>query len=154
MLNAFKVLNFDDSAFFVNKLTRRYHNFIRTMVEHQAFKGFTGYLLGVDQLKYTGSWMFDMFAIASVFGWIAFIIFTVVLFIRYASYYKNSDDDKTSKIMLLAVILSIMLFTGTCYNSTPYFDNNEYLPLFFLSPFIVLIFFYGYMGKNEEEIKA
>lgn len=154
VLSGFKVFQFDENAFFVNKLTRRYHNFIRTMVEHQAFKGFTGYLLGVDQLKYTGSWMFDMFAIASVFGWIAFILFTVVLFIRYASYYKNSDDDKTSKILLLAVILSIMLFTGTCYNSTPYFDNNEYLPLFFLAPFIVLIFFYGYMGKNEEEIKA
>ena len=154
VLSGFKVFQFDENVFFINKLTRRYHNFIRTMVEHEAFKGFTGYLLGVDRLKYTGSWMFDMFAIGSRFGWIAFIIFVVVIFIRFVSYYKTSGDDKTSKILLLGVILSLMLFSGACYNSKPYFNNNEYLPLFFLSPFIVLIFLYGYMGKNEEEIKV
>lgn len=153
MLSAFKVFQFDDNSFFINRLTREYHDFIRTMVEHQSYKGFTGYLLGVDKLKYTGSWMFDMLAIASVFGWIAFVVFVVATFIRFVSYYKTSDDDKTSKLLLLGIILTTLLLSGTCFSSTPYFNNDEYLLVFFLSIFMILIFFYGYMGKNEEEIK-
>ena len=46
MLSGFNVLNLEENAFFVNKLTRKYHNFIRTMVEHKVYNGFTPYLIG------------------------------------------------------------------------------------------------------------
>ncbi len=152
ILNAW--FSWTEVSFFVNKLTRKYYTFIDTLVTAKSFKGFTGYTLGIDKLKYTGSWMFDMLAIGSVFGWVAFIIFVVVIIVRYVSYYKSSEDDKTSKLLLLGIVLSMLLFSGTCYNSTPYYETKEYLPLFFLAPFLVVIFFYGYMGKNEEEIKV
>ena len=143
-----------ESSFFVNKLTRKYHNFVNTFVYAKAFKGFTGYTLGLDKLKYTGSWMFDMVAIGSIFGWFAFLIFVVVMIVRFISYYKTSNDNKASKLLLLGMILAILLFSGACYSSVPYYENTEYLPLLFLTPFMVTIFFYGYMGKNEEEIKV
>ena len=148
------VFKFTESSFLINKLTRKYYNFVDTIITTKAYKGFTGYTLGHDKLKFTGSWMFDMIAIASIFGWIAFLIFVVVIFIRFVSYYKSSDDDKASKILLLGMIISFLLFSGACYNSTPYFETKEYLPLFFIAPFMLLAFFYGYMGKNEEEIKV
>ena len=152
VLNAW--FDWSKGSFFVNKLTRRYHTFISTLVTTKAYKGFTGYTIGIDKLKYTGSWMFDMLAIGSIFGWIVFIVFVVVMFVRYVSYYKTSDDDKASKLLLLGIVLSMLLFSGACYNSMPYYENNGYLPLFFLAPFIIVIFFYGYIGKNEEEIKV
>ena len=148
------VFKFTEGGFLVNKLTRKYYNFVDTVITTKAYKGFTGYTIGHDKLKFTGSWMFDVIAIASIFGWIAFLIFVVVIFIRFVSYYKSSDDDKASKILLLGMIISFLLFSGACYNSTPYFETKEYLPLFFIAPFMLLAFFYGYMGKNEEEIKV
>ena len=152
ILNAW--FGWSQGSFFVNKLTRKYHAFVDTLVTAKSFKGFTGYTIGIDKLKYTGSWMFDMVAIGSIFGWIAFIILVVVVFVRYVSYYKSSEDDKTSKLLLLGMILAMLLFSGACYNSAPYYETKEYLPLFFLTPFMLLVFFYGYMGKNEEEIKV
>lgn len=145
---------FTEGAFLVNKLTRKYYNFVDTIVSAKAYKGFTGYTLGLDKLKYTRSWMFDMIAIASIFGWIAFVVFVVVIIVRYVSYYKSSDDDKTSKILLIGMILSLLLFSGACYDSMPFYETAEYLPLFFLAPFMLIVFFFGYMGKNDEEIEV
>ena len=154
MLSGFKLLHLENTSFFFNKLTRKYHNFIRAMVDHKTYNGFTGYLLGQDNLKFTGSWMFDMFAIVGVFGWVAFLIFVVVMFIRYVNYFKSSNDDFSSKVIILGIILGLLLFSGASYDSMPYFENALYVPMFFLSPFIILLFIYGYIGKNEEAIKV
>ncbi len=153
MLSGFNILNLEENAFFVNKLTRKYHNFIRTMVEHNVYNGFTPYLIGEDRMKFTGSWMFDLFAISTVFGWISFIGFVVVLFIRYKKYFKDSQNDTSSKILLLGIILSTLLFLGTSYKSIVLVESGSYNPMFFLTPFIILVFIFGYIGKNEEEIK-
>lgn len=145
--------NFALNKFFnANRVIGKFHKITRAMVDSKCINGFTPMLIGRDSITLSGSWLFDMFPIAQLFGWIAFIVFIVVIFIRFAKYAKSSEDDLSSKVLLMGVVLSIILFSGVCYNSTPFLDNENYLPLFFIAPFILLIFVSGYIGENKEEI--
>ena len=154
MFGAFKIFNIEENTFFVNKLTRKYYLFVRTMSEYRTYNGFNGFLIGNDKFNFTVSWMFELLAVSTVFGWLSFIVFIVLIFVRYAKYIKESNDDICSKMLLVSIVLGFLLITGTCYNSMPYYEKTLYVPLFYLSPFIIILFIYGYIGKNEEEIRA
>ena len=138
-----------NKLFNTNMFSKSYKQIIETTFSHKYFYGFSGYLIGVDSLKLSGSWLFDFLLIAQLDGLILFILFIVLLFVRYVQYYKTSKDDKHSKVMLLGFILSILLVTLVGYNSMPSSVNGKYFPIFLMSPFLVLLVIYGYLGREE-----
>lgn len=138
-----KIFNANDFSAACNRI-------IYAALTNKYFSGFTGYLIGQDSLTLSGSWLFDMLLIAQLLGLVCFITFVVLMFVRYVQYYKTSEDDKTSKIMLLVFILSIFLITLVGYNSMPSSVNEKYFPIFFTSPFLILLIIFGYIGKKEE----
>lgn len=144
--------NFLNKLFNTNRVFVKYRNIVRAMADTKVFGGFTGFLIGNDSIVLSGSWLFDMFAIGQVTGWITFIIFVVINFVRYKEYYSKSDNDKVSKILVMSVILIFLVFTLTGYNSTPYFENSLSKIIFFVTPFYIVLFLFGYTGENEEEI--
>lgn len=153
LANAIADNEFLNRFFVTNRVINKHFGIVRSMADNNCLNGFTPYLVGNDTLTLSGSWFFDMFAIGQVFGWVCFIIFVVVIFIRFFKYAKESDDSFDSKVMVISLILGFLLFITVGYNSMPYFENTLYLPVFFLSPFVLIMFLYGYMGNNEEEIK-
>jgi quinol-cytochrome oxidoreductase complex cytochrome b subunit len=138
-----------NKIFNANDFSKSYQLIIKEFFENNYFSGFTGYLIGKDNVRLSGSWLFDMLMIAQVFGWVCFIAFIVLLFVRYVQYFKTSTDDKISKVLLLGFILSIVTVTFVGYNSVPSSVNSKYFPIFFMAPFLLLLVFYGYMGKQE-----
>ena len=143
---------FLNKLFNTNRIIRKYHNIVRAMVDYDAYRGFTGYLAGRDSVVFSGSWLFDIFPMAQVFGWFTFIIFVVITFIRFAEYCKlNHSDDLLDKVLVISTILAFFLFTIAGYDSMPYFESGEYLPLVFVTPFMIILFMFGYEGESEEE---
>ena len=162
MLNAFDVQPLADgikNAKFFNRLfnTNRYSKYAKQILssvfQGKLFTGFTGYLIGQDSLKLSGSWLFDTLLIAQFFGWICFIGFVVLIFVRYVQYYKTSEDEKASKILLLTFILSVLLITLIGYNSIPSSNNAVYFPIYLIAPFLLLLVIFGYLGKGKKEVK-
>ena len=149
--NAIECSPFFNRLFNANRVIGKYHNLIREMSNSKAFSGFTGYLVGNDSVTLSGSWLFDMFAIAGIFGWAVFVVFIILIFVRYFHYCKVNKDDLISKVLVIGVILSFILFTIAGYNSMPYLDNYGYSLMVFMSPFLILLFMYGYIGDREEE---
>ena len=145
--------NFLTRLFETNRIVSRYFIIIRAFADSGANFGFTPYLIGQDSIMLSGSWLFDMIAIAQVFGWVFFVCFVVLLIVRYVQYYKKSSDDKISKILLLGFIVGVLVTSLFRYDSTPYFRNKTYLPLYFTVPFILLMFIFGYIGGDKEEVK-
>lgn len=158
-LNALGILHLDGNGalsviFGENGFLGRYHDILAPINgDTKHLDGYDGFLVGEDALSFSGSWLFDMAGIAQLYGWLCFIAFVVILFIRYAIYYKTTKNPLIVKIMLMGFILGLLLCTLVSYRSIPYYETKEYLPVFFISPFIILLFIYGYMGKNEEEQK-
>ncbi len=142
---------FLNKLFNTNKVIRKYHDLIRTMVDCKGYRGFTGYLAGKDSVTFSGSWLFDMIPFAQIFGWATFIIFVSVFFVRFAQYFKTSSNDTAIKILLFSVVLSFFAFTIAGYDSMPYLENSKYLPLIFIAPFVIIVFIFGYIGENSEE---
>lgn len=142
---------FLNRLFINNKILRKYHNFIRAMSDCNGYRGFTGYLIGRDAITFTGSWFFDLFALSQIFGWAVFVIFVVVMFVRFANFFKTSNKDFASKMLLFGIALAFFVFTIAGYNSQPFFENTLYVPFMFVSPFLIVLFIFGYVGENAEE---
>ena len=121
------------------------------MADSNGYRGFTGYLIGRDNIVFTGSWVFDLFAIGQIFGWIIFIIFVILMFARFTNFFKTSNNDFSSKMLLFGVTLAFFAFTIAGYNSQPFFENTLYVPFIFVAPFLMILFIYGYVGENSEE---
>lgn len=143
--------DFLSRLFIHNRVVSKYFYLVRAMSEGSYFRGFTGYLIGQDNLALSGSWLFDMFAIAQIYGWLGFIIFVVLYVVRSKYYLQESSDEQNSKMMVFGISLTFLLFTLVCYNSMPYFTESTYVPFTLTAPFVILLFLFGYMGHYEEE---
>lgn len=145
---------FFNKIFNDNRYSKAYKDIISTVFKEKLFTGFTGYLIGKDSLVLSGSWLFDTLLIGQLFGWVFFITFVVLIFVRYVQYYKVSKEEKSSKVLLLCFILSTLLITLVGYNSIPSANNELYFPIYLIAPFLVLLIIYGYLGKDNKEEKT
>jgi hypothetical protein len=111
-------------------------------------------------LTFSGSWLFDNFMTSGVFGGIAFIGMLISGIKNLVSYYKNSNDNKPEKVLLIAFIAGLLSSGIILYDGSPFIFESTLTPIYLSGPFMIMVFLFSYThksfkptNKKEENIK-
>lgn len=102
------------------------------------------------KLTDSNSFFFDTFFTSGFFG----VLFLVVILVwgirRMFLYYKNSEDKKSDKVLVMSFILISLAYAFLSYDATPYIFSKTIVPFYMNNIFVIDLFLFGYCFFNSE----
>lgn len=147
-----------NKIFNANALAVKYNAILKDMFSSGKFLGYNFeefFDLGVD-IGVSNSWIFDNFIFSGVLGAIAFIAALIFGGRSIYLYCKNSKESTVYKALLVAFVVTFVIYSGTVYDSQPYVYYMNFIPYYMCGPFLVVIFLIGHTTniKKEEIVVA
>lgn len=102
-----------------------------------------------DNASFSGSWIFDIILTSGLFGVFFFVIVLILGVNQLVKYYKLSNDSIEEKVMLVGYIFVTFVFLTFDYPSSPYIYYGGYMPLYLTTPFLICLFLFGYVFKQN-----
>ena len=97
-----------------------------------------------DGMYPIGSWFFDSFLVAGLFGAILLAFFIGFGIKRMFNYFKTSDDGWDNKILIAGFVFSILFYGLYGYDTTPYVYSDDISPITLCGLFSIAIFLMSY----------
>ena len=105
------------------------------------------------KLTDSNSFFFDSFFTSGLFGVIFLSAVLVFAFRRVFLYYKNSDDAKQDKVMILGFIIISFAYAFINFDATPMIFSKTVIPFYMNHIFLIDLFLFGYCFFNSEKKK-
>lgn len=98
----------------------------------------------------------EVFKDGGIFLFLALVALIMVGYHLIRKYLKNSDDHDEYKVMIVSYLLVFTLYNSFSYDCCPIVHSeNTYLPLAQQTPFLIALFFIGYISiKGEKKVET
>lgn len=97
-----------------------------------------------DGMYPIGSWFFDTFLVAGLFGAILLTFFIGYGVKRMFAYFKASNDGWENKILIAGFVFSVLFYGLYGYDATPYVYSDDISPITLCGLFSIAIFLMSY----------